>query len=367
MTTTLPTLQLMLLPRDRSATPLLLDIDRDGRVLAPAAHDRPTGLPRRVLAVPGADCLVLWPELPARNAVQALAAARLLVPDHLATSAENQHIAVGPPVPGSTRRPVVCVEPACMRDWLARAGAIGFQPDMVVPAPLLLPPPSDPAAVSVAEHDGEWLVRGATRAFAAAPPLAHQVLGDQPYEVVGDPLAALAAGAHAAPVDLLQHAFALTSPRPEGWRAWRRAAVLAALAVASPLLVIGAGAARDHFTANRLQSQAWTEAATVLPAMPASADPRAMVVAHHAQLAAGDAFHQAIAALFTAIDSVDSTELDALSYAGDRVVAEIAHTGNADLDTVRAALADAGLPSEVTGSRTTGNRVHSTIELGAAP
>ena len=81
----------------------------------------------------------------------------------------------------------------------------------------------------------------------------------------------------------------------------------------------------------------------------------------------GDAFHQAIAALFTAIDSVDSTELDALSYAGDRVVAEIAHTGNADLDTVRAALADAGLPSEVTGSRTTGNRVHSTIELGAAP
>ena len=87
----------------------------------------------------------------------------------------------------------------------------------------------------------------------------------------------------------------------------------------------------------------------------------------HAQLAAGDAFHQAIAALFTAIDSVDSTELDALSYAGDRVVAEIAHTGNADLDTVRAALADAGLPSEVTGSRTTGNRVHSMIELGAAP
>lgn len=367
-----PALQLFLLPSDPDGDIIRLRLDAAGRV---PGRDRPTDSApgpvdagtRDILVVPGADCRVLWLDLPARNHLQALAAARLLAADHLAVAADSQHVAIGPQAAEGRQRLVVCVDAARMRGWLDRAAAQGITAEAVVPAPLLLPAPDDPDAVTVAEHAGEWLVRGERLAFAAEPALADAVIGERRRVPIEDLDEALATGAPSPPIDLLQHDFARTPPPREGWPAWRRAAALAAVLAVSPALLLGAKAIHHARVADALAAESRALARTVLPSLAATDAPLPAVRAHLAGLRAGDTFASATTALSTAVAAIDGAELDTLSFSGETLVATIAHADPRDVDRLRDAVAASGLLLEATGSRNATGRIHTTVELAAQP
>lgn len=374
-------LHLLLLPDRPGAPATSLQVDAAGRILArrtvtadTVSAVAPVTQPvRQLLAVPGSDCLALWPRLPARNPVQALAAARLLVEGSVAAPASSLHLAIAPPPQPDQDRLVIAVEPARMRDWLDRAAALGMTPDAVVPMPLLLPVAEtvDGDAVDgvvVGSFEGQALVRGAQLAFAGEAALAEHVIGDRPRRQLDAAAteAALAAGALSSPIDLLQYDFARTSPRREGWPAWRRAAILAAVLAASPLLLLAAQAIGHEFAARDLRAQARTQARTVLKDLPADTDPLPAVRARLAALRAGDRFALAAGALLSAVASVDGAELDALAYADGSLRATVVVATPAGLERIRTALAGAGLEMTATGSQQANGRFRHDITIRSA-
>lgn len=372
-------LQLLLLSERTDAAAIRLRVDPAGRILARevvTAGDAPAvasghGAARQVLAVPGSDCLALWLRLPARNPVQALAAARVLVEDQVAAPASALHLAIAPPPATEGDRLVVAVEPARMQGWLDRAAALGMVPDAVVPVPLLLPAPDavDGAGdVVTGDFDGQALVRGPQLAFAGEPELAAHLVGERAVRALDAAAteAALAAGALSPPIDLLQYDFARTAPRREGWPAWRRAAILAGVLAASPLVLLAAQVAQYEFSARSLQAQARTQVRTVLPRLADDADPLPAIRAELAGLQAGDRFGHAVGALLSAVASADGAELDALAYADGVVQATLVVDAPATLERIRAALAAAGLEMTNGGNQGAGTRLRHDVTIRPA-
>lgn len=368
-------LQLLVLPERTDAAAVRLQVDAGGRILArelvttdgtsnvAAGHDAA----RQMLAVPGSDCLALWLRLPARNPVQALAAARVLVEDHVAAPAATLHLAIATPLATDADRLVVAVEPARMQAWLDRAAALGMTPDVVVPIPLLLPAPDATNAaddVVVGSFDDQSLVRGAQLAFAGEPELAAHVVGERAVRELDAAAteAALAAGALSPPLDLLQYGFARTALRREGWPAWRRAAILAGVLAASPLL-LAAQVAQYELSARDLQAQARAQVRTALPQLADDADPLPAIRAQLSGLQAGDRFGHAVGALLSAVVSADGAELDALAYADGGVQATLVVDTPATLERIRTSLAAAGLEMTATGSQGAGGRLRHDVTI----
>lgn len=364
------TILLLLLPATPGAAATCLQVDGGGRVLARRTVDAGTPLTatatqppaRQMLAAPGIECLSTWLDLPTRNPVQAVAAARVLVAEHVAGPVETLHLAIAPAADDGSRQ-VVAVESATMQAWLDRAAALGMTPDAAVPISMLLPSTDDASAgdageVVIVEIDGHWLVRGERLAFAAEPTLAHQVIGDRPRRVLteAEAEAAFATNALSPPIDLLQYAFARKTTRREGWPAWRRAAILAAVVAVSPLVLLAAQAIRHEVAARDLQAQANTRAREVLPALGKDADPLPPVRSRLAELQAGDGFVGATAALLAAVAATDGAELDALAYADGELQATLVVPAPAALESIRTALAETGLELAETGRRDAGAR-----------
>lgn len=366
-------LHLILLPADEAAPVVRLRADASGRllgrdVLDPGSPVAPPGPDiRQVLAVPGAQCRVLWLDLPARNTLQARAAARLLAADHLAAAVESQHIAIAPGEPDTNERLVVCVEHGAMQRWLARATAMGLVPDDVVPAPLLLPPPDEANTLAIVEWEGEWWVNGHGVAFAAEPELAMHVIGERLRHLIPDPEPALARMALAPRINLLQQGYARTPATPGGWHAWRRAVALALVVAVSPLVLLAAHIVRDSRATSDLEERAKAEAARALPMLAADGDPLPALRQELEAVHRGDAFVRSTSALLHAVAQLDGAELEAMSFSDDRLVATLAHRDAADLDQVREQLSGARLALTGTGSRTVNGRLHHTFELDPAP
>lgn len=333
-------IHLLLLPGDDTMSPTLLSLAEDGRILARGLRPAATNA-SVALAVPGEDCRVLRMRLPARSLLQARAAARLMLREQLVDDAETLHVAVGPPM-ADAHRLVVVVSTERMRHWLGRAHALGFQAGAMIPTPLLLGHPAG-NAVRTADHGGLRLACAEDLCFAAEPELADQLLAGRTIEHVDDAETALARCAVAPVIDLLQGAFAPVPERREGWPAWRRAALLAGILLLSPLLLLATEALRDHFAARRAESQASVLARTVLPALPAGADPQAAVRAQLEALRGADRFVHATGTLFDAISGIAGAELDRLSWADGTLRATLVLARQGDMERLRTALAGNGL------------------------
>ena len=99
-----PTTRLLLLPTAPGASATCLQVDGAGRVLSrtvidPAAPPAPTANEspaRQILAMPGSECLSTWLDLPARNPLQAVAAARVLLAEQIAGPVDTLHLAIAP-------------------------------------------------------------------------------------------------------------------------------------------------------------------------------------------------------------------------------------------------------------------------------
>ncbi|HZG45862.1 MAG TPA: type II secretion system protein GspL, partial [Allosphingosinicella sp.] len=137
---------------------------------------------RTVLAVPGTDVTLHWVDL-AENLtpVQAAAAARLQLADELPDAIGEVHVAAGRRENGLT---AIAVTPAArMTAWLASARERAMEPDVILPAPMLLMPPGDGLVCYRGEGPADY--RGRARAFSIEDELAALVLADAHVTEIG--------------------------------------------------------------------------------------------------------------------------------------------------------------------------------------
>lgn len=346
-------------------------LERSGPLLARAsAAGFAAGATRTVAVVPGTQARALWLALPAHNPTQALAAARVLVEDGIATR-EGLHLAIAPRQ-GDATRLVVVVDRAVLQDWLARAEFLGAVADAVVPEQLLLPEP-DGDAVRVFDAGDRWIARGDGLAFSAEPALAAQVLAGRPQLAVSatEYEQWLATTAAAPAIDLRQYEFATRDDRTSVAAPYRRALWLAIALLASPLLLVAAQALRYEVAARGLESRAATMARAVLPgdANPSGdADPTARLQARLRGVQAPEQFAAATAALFAAVAGTRDASLHALDYAReDALRATLVHGTPEDLESVRGALAASGWRLVAGGSVAADGGLRTDLLLEPAP
>lgn len=115
---------------------------------------------RRVLAIAPASAVALhWLAMPDLSPRQANVAAQLQVAAEAATSPTELHVVAGERRHRDGAIAVAVVDRAVMADWLDWCGRHRIDPDVMVPAPLLLPEPVE-RTVSRAELAGAVVLRG---------------------------------------------------------------------------------------------------------------------------------------------------------------------------------------------------------------
>ncbi len=162
---------------------------------------------RTVLAVPGTDVTLHWLDLAdALTTAQAAAAARLRLADELPDAIGELHVAAGRRENGLT---AIAVAPAArMTEWLAAARERAMEPDVIIPAPMLLMPPGKGLVCYRGEGVPDY--RGTARAFSIEDELAALVVGEEHVTEIGDDVREAGFGPALAdpPVNLRQGAFA---------------------------------------------------------------------------------------------------------------------------------------------------------------
>ncbi|MGV7166596.1 type II secretion system protein GspL [Xanthomonas citri] len=359
MTTTL-----LLLPADAAAEPIAVRVDAQGQVRSVGQATTPPEPPARtLLVVPGVDVHLRWLRLPGRSMAQSRAAARLQLAEHLAIETQALHVVIADSAEADGTRLVAAVDSVAMQQWLARATQLGFAPDAVVPDCLLLEPGAD-ATVAVMHWDGRWLIRGAQLACSLEPEAARLLLGDRVPAVPPGPdptqsIACFARYAAHVPIDLLQHPFT-NKAAAEQQRAPRRLAVLAALVLLSPGLLLLAQTLRYEIGARVLQARA----ATQLGVRDAAAVPAALQARRQAGTAT-DRLAVQLSTLFATVDTLPAAELDQLDYnAAQPLRATLLHTDDASLQQLSARLADAGWHVDPGSSQVEDGRMRTPLTLG---
>lgn len=163
---------------------------------------------RTVLAVPGTDVTMHWLDLADNlTLVQAAAAARLQIADETAEPIGDMHVVAGRREGGRTA--IATVPGARMQAWIAKAKALAMEPDVIIPAPMLLLPPGQ----GLVRYRGDGPAadyRGTARAFSLEDELAELVLGDTRVTDIGDDVREAGFGPVLAdpPINLRQGLFA---------------------------------------------------------------------------------------------------------------------------------------------------------------
>ncbi|WGM37651.1 type II secretion system protein GspL [Caulobacter sp. NIBR1757] len=310
---------------------------------------------RTILVVPGADVAARWLDLPAASDAQARSAAGFMLEEALAAAPERQHIAVGPR--GDGPRLTAVVDAPRLQGWLDRAAALGVTPDVVTPDHLILPPADDRL---VGVRFGQLLsVRGHDLALSGEPELLAAVLGER-TPTPANPLesaALLARGAEAPAINLLQGAFAPGGERTESG-GWKRAIVLAALLLISPLLIAGAQIARNTGAALGLEDRADRRAVAMVPSLRGTSDPAGQALARLEARHAADRFLDLTAATFQVVQASGPVRMETLVYGEDGALRiSVAYANYSDLDTLKAAAAQAGLDLVEDSTVTEGGRI----------
>ncbi|MDO8900112.1 MAG: type II secretion system protein GspL [Phenylobacterium sp.] len=333
---------------------------------------------RTVLVIPGADVLVRWAPIKAASEAQARGAALAQLEDQM-TSAAGVHVALGPQE-ADGQRLVVALSGARMQAWLDHAALHGVSPVLVIPDCLALPePPSDPLdnpegppVIITAEFGPLIAVRGQRLAFTGEPDLVTTIVGARPATALAGPALerAMANMAASPAINLLQGAFDPDRREPLGRRDLRRAAILAAVLLVSPLILWAAQAGADHVRARQAEARAEAKVAALLAEGETITDPAVQAQARLDALAlvAGGGASGLAAQLFAAVEPMDQVQVESLIIMPDGAArAALSHAAYADGESLAQALQAAGLTVRVEGSREESGRVISDVILGARP
>lgn len=328
-----------------------------------------------VMLVPPAALVTLhWtahPDLPAR---QGRAAARLaalaggIAPsDQLFAAADENDDPARPHLIALAAR-------SDMQHWLLWAQHHGLDPDVIVPAPLLLPEPEEGFARGMIGGAAAW--RGRETAFGgdifggdvfggdrAVPELIGEadVRDASPAEVEALAIAAL----ERPPLDMRQGDFARRVRRDWDRRSLTRIAVGSALVLLASLLITVIGVTRQYVAARGLDAESLALAREVLPD---AADVASAQSEMDRQLAArgagGYAFTASAAALMSAMQDSPGVSLTALSRDPDGMIrATLAAAKADDINDVLLNLQAAGFTITATPSQDPGGRTLADITV----
>jgi general secretion pathway protein L len=322
---------------------------------------------RDVMVIPGEDALARWLHLPMRNARQLDAAARLQLADQLALADEDLHLAFGPPQEDGHRL-VTAIRRDVLQAWLSAAALHGLQPAAVVPDHLVLPEPEAEGEVFTAHPGADLLVRGRRLAMSLEPETSPLVLaGRQVRELDAAAWdAALIEAARRPAVNLLQGDMDPGQGFGWTWPTLRRAAILAAVLLVSPLVLSTTQTERKELAARSLERATAARVAAVLPAGTTVDDPaiQARVRLEALQLAAGAGPAGLMGGLFTALEPIDQAQLESLVLGPDGLRATIRFAQISDAELFRRAMRSQGLAYREEGVRDEAGRVVADVMLG---
>ena len=325
--------------------------------LGTGAPPSETATDRCWVLVPGTDATAHTVELPREaNERRLAAAAAFALEDALAADPADLHFALG--AAGEAKRLVAVASHAAMTSWTARLATLGVKADLLLPDFLAIS--KGPVA-----HDGLVLARTAEGGFAAEAALAALVLDDPQMKVPARPAAEFLQDAYvtllqAAPVNLLQGAYASKRDWGVALRPWRRAGALAAGVV----LAVVASLAIEGFRLNRQAEAATARAEAVfraaLPDVKRVVNPRAQMRAYlQGANLTGGGFIALSEVVVGAVSTVPDAEITTLRFDAKR--GEIATTFSLPsfeaVERVKAELTGRGGQVQEGGARQDGARI----------
>lgn len=325
----------------------------------PPVANPETGEALRVVAVvPGDAVSIHWLEVPAGLApAQALAAARLMAADVSAQPVSDMHVAIGPEVEGEPARAVALVPALTMAGWIGRLQALGLDPDLILPEPLLLPRPDQ----GFLRYDREPLplFRARSDAFSIEPELAELIVPSDGLVTLDKP--AFEAGIPSAiadpPVNLRQGAFAKRRRWKLEWKLIRRLAMLAFGILLVTLAIQVVSILRYTYATDALEAEAERVAARALPRVTVSNAP-AQLERRLTELGGSGAGYSEIAsALFAAVRDTPNVELAGLIFdPGGSLRATVQADSPATLSIFQERISASGFTVEAGPLRTGGGR-----------
>lgn len=311
--------------------------------------------------------------------------------EELVDDVDAQHVALGAAT--DNRVPVAIVDRDWLQQWLQRCEQAGLDIKRALPEQLLLPYRENCWTLRIEPQ--RWLVRiGAYRGFALEPEsaqLALQLLLDGADELPQallvesglppDEIAAVlpellrgivevlepAAPAADAPlIDLLQGAFARVLPWRRWWRQWQRVAIVFGVAVLAHALVLGAqqyGLKKQNIALRQQIETAYR-----------SVEPRGVVNDPELQLrrklkalqgSGGSNVMTLLQQVGGALHKIDGVSVQNLTYSEQQHELRVGLTAAAfkDVETVRVAIAAAGLNAQLVGSNTDGDKTRAQLRI----
>jgi general secretion pathway protein L len=263
-----------------------------------------------VLIVPARDVALHTLALPSLAPAQARAAAQLALADKSLLSQDQLYIACGAQVEGESTRSVVLVSRDKMKAWIE-----DFDPDVIIPSPLLLPQPDD-GYVRAAVGD-EITYRGVNSGFAEDAILTPLIISGAPIITLERDAVetALAATAINPPINLRGGEFA----RRRQWRLdlpWAKRTVwMAAALLLVSLLIPIAQIIRLSSASTTLEE---TSASLAQAALGEAVAPESAIGALDTRLAGlrggGAGFLKTAAAAARAIEATANVELTAMTF-----------------------------------------------------
>ena len=321
----------------------------------------------RVLLVPPAALVTLhwmaYPDLPPR---QGRAAARLAVLASGLLPADQLFAAVDENDDPSAPHLIALASRTDMQHWMLWAQNHGLDPDIIVPAPLLIEAPEQ--GLGRAMIGGAAVLRGENMALPEDMALP-ELIADAPMidvttgMVEGRAIAAL----DRPPLDMRQGDFAKRVRPALDRRALQRIAVWTGMILFLLLATALIWLARQHSEANRLDRESLALAQEVLPNASDAAQAQIEMEGRLAARGAGGrAFTAPVAALLSAMQDAPGVALTTLSRDADGMVrATLASAKAEDINIVLLALQAAGFTITATSSQDPGGRTLAEITVRA--
>jgi len=359
--------RLILIPALSSEPAPFLIVDAGGHVLergllAFDAIETPAAM-RTVAVAPGAEVLSRWLDLPAGRPEQQRAAALWMLKDELATPADRTGLALGPARTGEPRL-VAAFSLSLVEAWTDYLAALGVRADAIVPDVLAVPEPFDDEGLSAVAFGPSVALRGRGFAASVQPELVDLIAAGRtvtPVQATASVERMLVEAALRPAINL----FETRGVRAEAGGSWRRAVVLAAMLLVSPLVLTVATAARDEMVARTLHRDSEAAARRVLPGLAPTVDPVAELERRLAVAPPPGGVAAATAALFAALEPMDGAELDSLvTDPAGGLRATVTYPNAADLERMKAAMAQSGLALTDTATEAADGRVVADILIG---
>jgi len=274
---------------------------------------------RRVLAIAPAPAVALhWLAMPDLSPRQARVAAQLKLADEAAARPEELHVVAGEHRGSDRAIAVAVVDRAVMSDWLDWCARHRLDPDVIVPAPLLLPQPVE-GTVSRADLAGAVVLRGEDAGWQSDAAVDALLVGDDTVLDI-EPASldqAIAAAFAEPPLNLRSGAFAKRRRGVDRALVVRVIAILVACGVLE-LLIALTTVGRLSLAAGSLDAEAL---ALARPALSGSVPATRLVATLDDELArrggGPNSFTVPLAGLYQALSATPSAVVGDLSFTPD--------------------------------------------------